>query len=139
MNQSIEIRTSEAMNLFKITNWIIICLSGLLFIVSLFAVGAVGSAGHASGNSAMYALLYLICLPISLIISQSKNYTNKKRHYPALILLIIGAIYCIGSIRETFVEQYGPTEYFIIAVALILIITSLTGIIKTLKKQCIDI
>lgn len=121
-------------NLFKITNWIIISLSILLFIVSLFAIFAVGAAGHGSGNSAMYSLLYLICLPISLLISQSKNYKNQKRHYLALILLIIGTIYCIDSIYEAFVEQYGLVEYLITTIALLLITTSLTGVVKTLKK-----
>ena len=117
---------------FKITTWIVICLSGTFMLFTLFAIVAVGAAGHSSGSSfdTGMACMYLTALPVSLILIQSITYKNRLTTFLAGCLLFVGILFCLYGLYDNYRKGYGRTEYLLAGVPLSLLLIVFIGLLR---------
>lgn len=119
-------------SIYKTTTWIVIIVSTCLIFLYLFAIFAVGAAGHSSGSTLEICLLllYLICLPISLYTYLNQNTQNTLTKTFSIVLVLSGIIFCLKGMYENSIEGFGSTEYLVVGIPLTLLTVTLIGLFK---------
>lgn len=118
--------------LFKITTWLVICFSCVCVFFTLFAMIAVGAAGHSSRNSfeTVVAFFYLAGLFVSLTMTQFIQYRSRFIETLAGVLLCTGILFCLYRLYDNYAKGYGRTEYTLTVVPLILLAIVFVGLAK---------